>query len=177
MPSTSSDALILYFVRSDTTTSAVYVAVRGSTDAAFSAGEQVNVGNVISPQIARDGNTLYWYDYGASERKIYAAKRSGSLPAFFDTKGAATTFQTGVSYAVSADERTLYYSDPNANDILRSTRASTQVPFQAGIPLANVNSTASDMPLAVSDDDCVLYLRTARSGGAGGTDIWVARRP
>lgn len=83
----------------------------------------------------------------------------------------------GLNYAVSSDELTLYYSDVQANDILRATRISKEVPFQAGIPLANVNSTAQDMPVAVSDDDCVLYVRTSRPGGSGVTDIWAARRP
>lgn len=180
MPSTSSDGLVLYFVRSDQTTSGVYVAVRGSTTEAFATGTDVSVDGsrllLISPQVSRDGATLYWYDYASAERRIFAGTR-GSLPSQFSTRRAATSFPMGINYAISSDELTLYYSDAQSNDIFRATRASKDLAFAPGIPLSNVNSTAQDMAVAVSDDDCILYLRTNRPGGSGVTDLWTARRP
>jgi hypothetical protein len=39
-----------------------------------------------------------------------------------------------------------------------------------------VNSDADDTPTAVTDDGCILYFVSKRAGGAGGSDIWNAKR-
>lgn len=176
-PGISSDGLALYFHRSDQAAAKIFVASRAEPNATFSSGNEVSVDGstlqMIYPQLSRDGQRLYWFDYGGAERKVYVATRTSA--SVFMNRTAATTFQVG-RYVVSADELTLYYSDPQNNDIFRSIRPSKDTAFPVGVPVGNINSNTEDGPLAVSDDDCVLYLQSKRVGGLGGYDLYVARR-
>jgi Tol biopolymer transport system component len=49
-------------------------------------------------------------------------------------------------------------------------------PFSAPQNLAAVNSTADDLDPWLSGDGLSLYVSTFRTGGAGGSDLWVASR-
>lgn len=83
---------------------------------------------------------------------------------------------------LSRDELRLYFGSRRAgtiggSDIYVSTRASKASDFAAATSLGNVvNSTATDLPVWVSADDCVLYLTSDRAGGAGGRDLYRATR-
>ena len=174
-PAISADGLALYFHRSTQTSAAIHVATRAQSHHVFTEGQPVTVDGsslaMIFPQLSYDGQTLYWFDYG--DRKVYSASRFAANN--FKSRKATTDFQV-YRYVVSADELTLYYSDSQNNDIFRTTRASKDVPFSVGAPLGGVNSSANDAPLAISKDDCELYLQSSRPGGLGGLDIYIARR-
>jgi hypothetical protein len=179
-PSLVADGLIMYFHRQQPGGAiGVLAASRASADAAFDAGATVSVDgkgldNALSPTISADGQTLYWLDF-VDFGKVFAATR-GATPTIFTGKRAVSTIAIGGRPVLSADELTLYYADGNATDILVSTRASKTDTFGTGVPVPNVNSTATDAPLELSYDGCVLYLASARPDGLGGTDIWEAHR-
>ena len=80
---------------------------------------------------------------------------------------------------VSPDGRSLYFaSGVNANyDVWVATRLDTLGAFANLRPVENVSlPNANDVPSWVSRDGCLLLLRSNRSGGAGGEDLWLARR-
>ena len=62
-------------------------------------------------------------------------------------------------------------------DIYVATRGSKTDPFNAPVIVENVNSSANDYPGFISEDGCRLYLSSARVGGVGGQDLYVATRP
>jgi hypothetical protein len=125
------------------------------------------------PQISPDGLRLYWVDY--YEFKLYSALHGGTNDIFVQRRPASTMVLT--SPVVSADGLTLYYATgTNARDIFVSTRTSRDIPFGIGLPVPNVNSTENDWPLFVTADGCLIFLASNRPGGAGGPDIWFARR-
>lgn len=171
-PSPTSDGLILYFMR-DSTVSAAH---RPNTNEVFTSGTPVYVDGApltaaISPKISSDSATLYWV---LPSDKLRAASRSSTYDVFVSGRIMSTVNLT--DFAISADELTLYYSDfPNA-DVFVSTRMSRDVPFGVGAPLANVSTTAPDVPMLVTADECLLYIRSSRTGSLGSNDFWVARR-
>ncbi len=179
-PSPVSDGLILYFHRQTPTDVGIFAATRADTSASFDAGMEVTVDglsltNALSPTISSDGQTLYWLDFN-DFGKVFSATRNGGATRFVNRR-AASTIAIGFDPVLSADELTMFYSTGFAIDVLVSTRASKADMFGTGIPVANVNSAANDVPVALTNDGCVLYISSLRSGGIGGYDIWEAHRP
>ncbi len=177
-PSPVSDGLLVYFHRQVGSNIGIYAATR-TAGQSFTAGTSVNVDgpqllNALSATISADGMTLYWLDF--TEFKLHSATR-GSTPTSFTGHMVTSTMGLGGNAVLTADELTLYYSNGNQVDIMETTRASKSVPFEPGVPVANVNSAQSDYPTHLSHDGCVLYLVSRRAGGVGGPDIWEARRP
>lgn len=62
------------------------------------------------------------------------------------------------------------------SDIYLSTRTATNVPWSTPVPVAVVNSTVDDFDPGLSADGLQLYVTSARSGGHGGRDFWLAHR-
>jgi len=179
-PSLVSDGLILYFHRQTSNDIGIYAATRADASATFDVGTLVFVDgtgltNALAPQISADGQTLYWADF-IDFGKVFSATRSND-PRTFINKHAVSTFATGAAFVLSADELTAFYSLGSGADVLVSTRTSKSDIFGTGIPVANVNSAANDIPVALTYDGCVLYITSQRSGGVGGYDIWEAHRP
>lgn len=173
------DGLLLYFHRQTAAGIGILAAARSDAGGTFDAGTAVTVDgsglvNALSPAISADGQTLYWLDFN-DFGKVFAATR-GATPTVFTNKRAVSTIAIGSAPVLSADELQLYYS-VNSADILVSTRASKGESFGTGVPVPNVNSTAEDIPVALSFDGCLLYISSSRPSGIGGHDIWVARRP
>ncbi len=179
-PSLVADGLIMYFHRQEGSTIGIFAATRATDTAVFSAGTAVSVDrtaltNALSPTISADGQTLYWLDF-SDFGKVFAATRSGT-PTIFVNKRSPATVAIGAAPVLSADELTMYYATGNGADVLVSTRDTKTAAFGTGVPVANVNSAANDIPVALSNDGCVLYLSSTRAGGVGGPDLWVASRP
>jgi hypothetical protein len=169
------DGLVLFFTRyGDSQNSGLYAAFRSSRSDPFGSETRVTIDG--SPMhasrvfgISGDGQTLYWED------SLRVLKASARRHAFYEFGGiSAITLSPFHNAIISANGLTLYYGYP---DILVTTRASKDVSFGTGVPLPNVNTVYEDTPRFVSVDECVLYLVSNRSGGFGGSDIWVARRP
>jgi hypothetical protein len=167
----SSDDLVVYYRRDVTW----FASSRLTPNNPFDAGIQVYTNGTPLPahraMLSASSQTIY---YSSSSLPLRAATK-GSTYYTFNNDRAVTIFDL-TDFAISADEFTLYYSNyPNA-DVFRTTRSSRNVPFDVGLPLANVNTTGPDIPLYVSPDDCFLYIRSNTAGTSEANDIWVARR-
>jgi hypothetical protein len=170
--SVTSDGLVLYLRTSD---SNVYVASRPDASGMFTSATRILAdGSSLfanSPKISADSMTLYW---SSADDKLRAATRTGAYDTFVNRR--AVSLHNMTDFAISADELTLYYSNfPNA-DIFVSTRTSKNVPFDVGAPVSNVSTSDGDVPLSVTADGCLLYIRSNRPGSDGANDYWVARR-
>ena len=177
--SSGADCLTLYVSRDSglggTPKFGSFVAVRADAGASFDAGTLITVDSTaltdtVTPTISGDGQTLYWSDLSFS--LIYSAGRvdAGRFA------GKRTVSMTAQEPVISGDELTMYYS-LGGNDVLAATRTSKTDMFSNETTLASVSSPSSDTPVAVTADDCVLYISSNRPGGIGGYDIWEARRP
>ena len=166
------DDLNLYF-RRDTKW---FVATRSGLGESFDGGTAVYVDGIPLPAhravFASDSLTLY---YSSNSVPLRSATRAGANYVFFNGREASLFDLT--DFAISEDQLTLYYSDFPNPDIHRTTRASRDEAFGVGLPVPNVNTTGGDVPLYVSPDDCLLFIRASATGPSQGNDIWVARRP
>lgn len=83
---------------------------------------------------------------------------------------------------ISADGLNLYFSSNRSGgfgsyDIYVSSRTSTDEPWSAPVNLGpTVNSNREDFSQCISPDGISLYFVSMRSGGYGGTDIWLTTR-
>jgi hypothetical protein len=166
----SADDLVLYYRRESTW----LASSRLTPNAPFGAEAQVYVNGVAlqahRAMISGSSVALYW-SYASSP--LRSATHNNNYN--FISDRTATLFEL-TDFAISADELTLYYSNYPAADVFRTIRASKNVPFDVGVPVANVNTTGADIPLYVSPDDCFLYLRAGATVSVQENDIWVARR-
>jgi hypothetical protein len=91
--------------------------------------------------------------------------------------GASSTRTIPVS---ASDEKLIFYAQAinGARHIFQATRASDAGSFANETAVAELNSTAEDLPGWLSPDGCRLYFSSNRSGtgGAGGHDLYVATR-
>jgi hypothetical protein len=170
--SVTSDGLALYFRAGN---GDVFVASRQNTSAAFTSASRAYANGMAIyahvPKISADSMTLY---LSGPSQQLRAATRAGAHDSFIDQRFASTHEMT--DFAISADELTLYYSNFPYPDVFVSTRASKNVPFGVGVPVSNVSTSDSDVPLDVTADGCLLYLRSNRPGSHGANDFWVTRR-
>jgi hypothetical protein len=184
LPSSTADGLLVYFNRQiSPDTPRMFVSARTTQVDVFDEGSPIFTRSgggwsaakaALFPAISSDGRALYWVDY--YEFKLLASTRQYSHKSFSEPL-VLSTFELFYR-ALAADELTLYYSSGlEASDILVSTRISKSDPFETGVLVPNVNSAEADAPLFLTSDGCLLYLRSNRPGGTGGSDIWVARRP
>ncbi len=166
----SSDDLTIYYRRDQTW----FASSRLAPNDPFDAGSQVYANGTPLPAgraiISANSLTLYW---STATAPLRAATQS--LNYNFVNQRTVTTFDL-TDFAISADEHTLYYSNYPNPDVFRTTRSSKNVPFDVGVPVANVNTAVPDIPLYISPDDCFLYLRTGAAVSTSEYDIWVARR-
>jgi hypothetical protein len=178
--SSGADGLTLYISRTTGNQSGLFVATRSDADASFDSGTLATIGNspareLFAPAISADGQTLYFGDAGFSE--VLSAPRIGDATTFGNMRSvAALAMGAGI---VSADELTMFFSDSNSvmrNDVFMATRADKTGSFGNRIVVDNVNSAANDVPVAITNDGCVLYISSDRTDGLGGLDIWEAHR-
>lgn len=160
------DGLVLYFRRQGR----LQVAHRGGRREQFSEGLAVTVGGLPWTAglagISADGRTLYLAN--GSDELLYAAPNISGRDGFGAPKAVSTVSMREA--VVSADEMTAYYTD--RTQVFRSTRTSTSLPFEAGTPVDGVESPVDIQPLAVTADDCVLYVLL----GGSRLEIAIARR-
>ena len=170
--SVTSDGLVLYFRVGN---GDVYAAYRPNASGAFTSASRVYADGApifaASPKISTDSMTLYW---SGPDDKLRAATRTGAYDSFVNRRLASLHNMT--DFAISADELTLYYSNFPYPDVFVSTRTSKNVPFDVGAPVSNVSTSNGDVPLSVTADGCLLYIRSDRPGSNGANDYWIARR-
>lgn len=179
MPWISGDGLSAYFHRQEAGTPGIFVSSRGTTSEPFTSGSSVTVAgaaltDALFPTVSRDGQRLYWLDYYTF--RLSVADRIGG-PAQFGGRVYVTS--SGILGPVLAsDELRLFYAvtEDAGADVLVATRAAVGQAFGSPTLVQNVNSTAQDTPLFISDDDCELYIASRRPGGVGGLDVFRAKK-
>jgi Tol biopolymer transport system component len=80
---------------------------------------------------------------------------------------------------LGADELTVYFQSWRPDTLVDNfvaSRGSTNEPFGAAAPLDALNSTSDDGNAMVSSNGLVLLFTSARPGGAGGYDLYLASR-
>jgi hypothetical protein len=172
------DGLALYFSRQvESDLPQLQLGTRATVAAAFGAERAVQLdGSPVtgeSPVLSGDDQRLYWVD--AASARLRSATRQGAIDTFA-TPLDLTTDEVA-NPVLSADELTLYSSADGDADIVVATRPATTAAFGAPTPVAGVNSAERDAPVYLTADGCVLYLKSTRSGGVGGMDVWQAQRP
>jgi len=113
----------------------------------------------------------------------------GQYGVFLDNgEGLMTPLSTGVPGEpqtrpwLSGDRLRLYFGSSRATGTSRlelfvATRASTGVSFGAPAAIASLNlPTSSSAAISLTSDELTAVFESDRSGGAGGTDLWIATR-
>lgn len=77
--------------------------------------------------------------------------------------------------SATADLLELYFN--RSGDIYVTTRGSTSEPWGTPIPVDPLNTTVAETTPDVTYDGLTIYFASARPGGMGGNDIWMATRP
>jgi Tol biopolymer transport system component len=171
-PSLSGDGLRLYFHGWDESFH-IFATDRDDRQAAFpratSLGVPVNsIGQERDPYAMPDG--------------LYFA-RDGALRRFIDGEGVLPVSNvTGwVEHpTVRGDERELFYAAriDRIPDVWVALRTSDHLVFQESTIAIGLDQDGDgqDLPDWISPDGCRIYFSSDRPGGAGGFDIWEARR-
>ncbi len=114
---------------------------------------------------------------GAGSNDIWHATRSSpALP--FNTPVPAPGLNTAAAESgpsLTADGLTIFFG--RGNDIWMATRPAWTQPFTAAVPVPELNSTAAEREPHVGADGLVIFWTTARTGGTGANDTWMATRP
>lgn len=189
-PWVSDDGLPLYFARG-TADPQLYVATRASAVTTFAgAGELVGVNSPqidTVPYLSPDELTLYLGSTRSGVRyEVFRATRPNSTSSF-GTPGLLADLQAvdGTGFfnpVVTRDGRTIYFDSDRAGglgfgDVYLAQRDTPVEPFGAAISASEINSADYDTPSWISPDGCRFYFSSNRSGGTGGNNLYVARRP
>lgn len=181
-PALGSDGLAVYWHsnRVDAEDFNLYVAKRASRTDAFGAADVIasvnSMRNDTDPELTVTGTSLYFASQRTGGYDIYRSSRQPdgtfAAPA---AVGELSTSDDEYRPVLSPDELTIYFS--RNNDIWRAKRTTADDGFGHIEPVAELNTTAMDMPEWVSDDDCTLYFVSNGRAGTGGADVYVAHRP
>lgn len=186
-PTPTPDGLGLIFSRSpmgQPSAVGLYLATRSSTSADWSQTTPLTTVNgssdALAPYLTEQGDVLY-----------FVSTRNGNYDIFVATKQSDGTFGavapvTAVNMAGtietspvgSEDGKTLYFNSNRAGgDVWVATRSSAGGTYGTPVHAADLDTSANDYPSWLSADGCVMYLVRDGSGGLGGFDIWVAKKP
>jgi len=188
-PSLSNDALTLYVaVVVPGVSEQVAVTTRpdrGNTfDFASSVPAPVSQSVEGTPHISLDGLSLYFFSEragsGSGARDLYVATRS-SPSGNFDTATPLTSVNSSSLDHLpwtNGDELTLYFASLRGGnmDIWRSTRASRGDAFGAPAAVNELNSSADDNGMTLTQDERTVIIASNRPNGAGGYDLYQAAR-
>lgn len=119
---------------------------------------------------------------GDPDYRVFRAAR-GAAVGQFDVPVEQTLRSSGApihanGVVLTPDEKTMYIGLINGtdSDIAVMKRADATAQWEPPQTLAKLSSGAIDQPRWLSPDGCRLYLSSARAGGAGLGDLYVARR-
>ncbi len=165
----------------------LFQAARADPAAAFSAPTPIAVVNSASydssPVLSVDGRTLLFCSTrGGTDLTVWIATRADpgasfgapSLLAGVNGPGGTTTWP----HHLAADGLSLWLvSDRDGSeDIYVATRASADAPFAAPVPVPSLSSSSEECGVWLSRDGLEAFFGSARPGGLGRLDLWVARR-
>jgi Tol biopolymer transport system component len=200
-PSITGDGLTLFYTDVDFTNPStlgngdIQTATRSNAAQSFTAGGPVAIINNVtaydaSAFILPDGLTLYFASTrggGATfdqSYDLYRATRSSVGGAFTEPLPVGELNTVGFGEAtpvLTPDELTIYFGSNEGptglveSSIWMATRAAKTHAFGPRVFLAELNTSVSEWPAAVSADGCRLYFVSNRPGGT--TDVWAAARP
>ncbi len=152
-------------------------------------GAPTNLGAAVNsdgfdggPSISVDGLTIYFISDragGSGGGDIWSATRQTTAGAFANPKNLGPVVNSPRNEGapdISTDGLELFF-DRDDGLIWRSSRPSALDPFgqPAPVDLHHAPRTGDGHP-SISSDGLDLYFCTARSGGSGGDDVWVAAR-
>jgi hypothetical protein len=190
-PSLSSDGLTLFCAaNTQSTPERIFFATRAPGSSHFSA--LTVLANLDSgfgdgtPLLSFDGLTLYFYSRrpgGSGDRDLWFALRGDAAADF----GAIHHFGTvnGASLEhlpwLSRDELTLLYVSTRPgglgqSDVWFSRRASRAEDFAAPQLVSSLSSSVDEGRAVLSDDGKLVIFASARAGGQGSQDLWLATR-
>jgi hypothetical protein len=186
----SADELTLYFSRDDGTGNYdIYQATRASKTATFGAatavpGVSTTGSEERAPRVTADGLTMYAttrpIPTGASKFRVAFATRASTDAAFGPLQNVPVVNGTtnDSDPFITADGRTLYFSsDRNGTYALyRSTQTAGTFSAPELVMGTNLDTTSAEGAPVLSEDGLTLYLASARFGGLGMVDIFVATR-
>ena len=137
-----------------------------------------------NPWISADGLTLYLTSTRNGNYDIFKATRS-IITADFGIPVAVGELNTNAvedAPVLSADGKEIFFAStrPNANrnNIWHATRSSPTDGFGTPEMVTELSMDATeDYPNWISPDRCTLIFTSDRTGGSGGYDIWMAKRP
>jgi hypothetical protein len=160
------------------------------TDAIAQWSTPVPVANINSPSPdfdpspTFDGRSLYMSSSLPGNYELYRATRTGP----YGTFGAATQIMELTSTGTDAgpwprldDLELFFYSTRTGGsgglDLWKADRGSTALPFNAPVPVTELNTASSDVSPCFTVDALRIYFSSTRPGGLGNYDIWTATRP
>jgi hypothetical protein len=189
--SISADDLVLAFESNRTANAGyhLYLASRATAAAEFASSTLATVNasdiskNDVQPFLTADGKELWFAstrDGGAGDFDIWRAPRTGNQ---FGAAVAVSELNSATVEwlpTLSADRLTVYFASDRAvagvsggQDIWRARRSTVDDGFGTPTPVAELNSSADDLPGWLSADNCRLYLG---SNILGNGNIYVATR-
>jgi hypothetical protein len=135
-----------------------------------------------TPRLSADELTIYFTTNNADAGSdLSMAARAGTSDAFGAEKLLPqSTASNDNDPSVSADQLSLYFHSNRSGattDLFVATRASTSVPFGAAVPVTTLDlAKANEAHAYYRSAGAELWFVSDRDGGAGGFDIYVAKR-
>jgi hypothetical protein len=185
-PSLTGDQFELYFNSNragGTGGNDIWVATRGQLDevwSGFRAVSELNTtGDDATPDVSRDGLTLYWSSSGAAGAKDLWFATRPDRQALWGTKQRIVELASAADEAGPAttpDALNIYFArDPSGtDDIYTSTRSSATDMWSVPMPVDALNvAGVLDSEPFVNDTNTFIVWYSARSGN---NDLWSARR-
>jgi Tol biopolymer transport system component len=166
----------------------IWTSTRASLDAAWDPPTNVAVlnssGDDTACELSADGLTLHFASDrpgGAGVRDLYVSTRPSLAGAWAAPQrvAALSSPETDEAAVMTADALLLVFASSRSSadlDLFRATRADRASPWTAITRIAELSSPDSDGSPFLSHDGRVLYLHSARAGGSGDNDLWVATR-
>jgi hypothetical protein len=146
----------------------------------------INVGGSnLGGSISSDGLSLYFVREQEGNFTVYVATRASEQDDWYSAMSLPAAVN-GPSWdhtpSISPDGLSLLFPSDRPGgvggmDLWMVTRATTDSPWAQAVNLGPaINSSAWEIGPRMSDDNLSLYFHSARAGGLGGEDIWVATR-
>jgi hypothetical protein len=161
-------------------------------------GAPVNLGSVVNssgqdehPSISADGLSLYFGSTrsgGSGSHDLWVTTRESKDSPWSRPVNLGSTVNSQYSEwgpTISTDGLSLYFSDylsprPGGHgqwDIYVTTRAAVSDPWGTPVNLGPaVNSSGIDASPDISSNGLIMFFNSGRSGGVGGSDIWMTTR-
>ena len=168
----------------------IWATTRKTTDDQW--GEPVNLGPTVNSSvqdggasISADGLSLYFHSLRSGVADLWVTTRATTSDAWREPVNlgpAVNSSASDVCPRISGDGLSLFFESTRAGgyggrDLWVTTRATTEGEWGTPVNLGpNVNTSAAEVGLDISDDGLMLCFSSNRPGGYGNADLWVTNR-